>query len=136
MGRKRLPKYDDAYQSYLDGYSLEQVAEQLQVTRQCVYKAFKKRGYSLRGVNFRPHELYDGKKFTLKNTGYYALTTDDRCLMHRYVWELENGKIPSGYDIHHRDRNKSNNSIENLELIKHNDHARKYSTGNNQFTKK
>lgn len=136
MGRKRLPKYDDAYQSYLDGYSLEQVAEQLQVTRQCVYKAFKKRGYSLRGVNFRPHQLYDGKKFTLKNTGYYSLTTDDRCLMHRYVWESKNGPIQNGYDIHHRDRNKSNNSIENLELIKHDDHARKYSTGNNQFTKK
>jgi hypothetical protein len=136
MGRKRLPKYDDAYQSYLDGYSLEQVAEQLQVTRQCVYKAFKKRGYSLRGVNFRPHQLYDGKKFTLRNTGYYASTTDERCLMHRYVWELQNGGIPNGYDIHHRDRNKSNNSIENLELIKHDDHAKKYSTGNNQFTKK
>lgn len=54
MPRKRNPVYDSAYELYLDGYSLEQVANEIGVTRQCVYKAFKKRGFKLRGPNFKP----------------------------------------------------------------------------------
>jgi len=135
MGQKRKPVYDNAYQSYLDGLSLEQVANEIGVTRQCVYKAFKKRGYILRGPNFRPYQIYDGKKFTLRNTGYYSLSNDDRCLMHRYVWEKEKGIIPYGWDIHHLDENKANNVIENLECLPKTEHTSKYSPHNNQYTK-
>jgi len=135
MGRKRNDKYDAAYSMYIDGLSLEQVAEQLSVTRQCVFKAFKKRGFQLRGINFRPYQFYDGKKFTLRNTGYYSLTTDDRGLMHRYVWEKERGKIPDGWDIHHKDEMKFNNSIDNLECLPKAEHTRLYSPHNNQYTK-
>jgi hypothetical protein len=135
MGKTKDIKYDKAYQVYLSGLSLEQVAKELNVTRQCVYKAFKKRGLQLRGVNFRPFQEYDGKKFTLKNTGYYALTKNDRCLMHRYVWQKERGKIPNGYDIHHINEIKSDNRIENLECLPKSEHTRKYSPHNNQYTK-
>ncbi len=135
MGKKRDTKYDDAYQLYLDGLSLEQVAEQLSVTRQCVFKAFKKRGFMLRGVNFRPCQFYDGKKFTLRNTGYYSLTIDNRCLMHRYIWEKEIGKIPDGWDIHHKNEMKHDNRIENLECLPKSEHTRLYSPHNNQYTK-
>ncbi len=34
----------------------------------------------------------------------------------RWVWEKHNGPIPDGYDIHHKDENKENDKIENLEL--------------------
>ena len=135
MGRKKDKSYDDAYQLYLDGLSLEGVAKELDVSRQCVYEAFKKRGFVLRGPNFKPHQIYQGKKFTLRNHGYYAMTTDKRCLMHRYVWEKEKGKIPIGWDIHHINGDKSNNSIENLECLSKSDHTRKYSPHNNQYTK-
>lgn len=135
MGQKRNPVYDQAYQLYLSGLSLQQVAQQLKVTRQGVYKAFKKRGFTLRGVNFRPFQVYDGRKFTLRDTGYYSLTTNKRCLMHRYVWEKERHKIPAGYDIHHIDENKGNNNIENLECLPKAEHTRKYSPHNNQYTK-
>jgi hypothetical protein len=135
MGKTKDIKYDKAYQIYLSGLSLEQVAKDLNVTRQCVYKAFKKRGLQLRGINFRPYQEYDGKKFTLKNTGYYALTKNDRCLMHRYVWQKERGKIPNGYDIHHINEIKSDNTIENLECLPKSEHTRKYSPHNNQYTK-
>jgi len=135
MGRKRNENYDKAYALYLQGFSLEQVAKSMGVTRQCVYKAFKKRGLDLRGPNFRPFQEYDGLKFTLKNTGYYALTTNNRCLMHRYVWEKQNGKIPLGWDIHHINGVKSDNRIENLECLPKSEHTRRYSPHNNQYTK-
>jgi predicted DNA-binding protein YlxM (UPF0122 family) len=135
MGNKRNIKYDQAYSLYLSGLSLEQVSKELMVTRQCVYVAFKKRGFVLRGVNFRPLQIYDGKKFTLRNTGYYSLTTDKRCLMHRYVWEKERGAIPPKWDIHHIDNDKSNNKISNLEWLPKSEHTRKYSPHNNQYTK-
>lgn len=135
MANKRNPVYDGAYQLYLDGLSLEQVAKEIGVTRQCVFKAFKKRKFALRGVNFRPHQYYDGKKFTIRNTGYYSLTSDDRCLMHRYVWEKEHGVIPKGWDIHHLNEDRADNRIENLECLPKSEHTRKYSPHNNQYTK-
>lgn len=122
MRNTRKIVYDNAYQLYLDGLSLQQVANEIGVSRQSVYEAFKLREFVLRGPNFRPYQFYDGKKFTLRNTGYYSLTTDDRCLMHRYIWEKEVGKIPDGWDIHHKDTIRSHNYIENFELITHTDH--------------
>ncbi len=135
MGRKKDTKFDLAYDLYLSGLSLDQVGKELGVTRQCVYKAFEGRGFTLRGVNFRPYQIYDGKKFTLRNTGYYSLTIGCRGLMHRYVWEKEKGKIPTGYDIHHIDEDKANNNISNLECLPKSEHTRLYSPHNNQFTR-
>jgi hypothetical protein len=135
MGQKRNVIYDEAYKVYLEGYSLNQVAQQLNVTRQCVFKAFKKRGFMLRGVNYQPKQVYDGKTFTLRNTGYFSLTTGKRTLMHRYVWEKEKGAIPDNYDIHHLNGIKSDNRIENLECLSKSEHTKRYSPHNNQYTK-
>lgn len=135
MGRKRNPIYDEAYDDYLSGLSLEQVAQKMSVTRQCVYKAFKKRGFQLRGPNFQPTQYYDGQKFSLRCHGYYELTTGDRTLMHRYVWQKEKGDIPEGWDIHHINERKDDNKVENLECLQKAEHTRKYSPHNNQYTK-
>jgi hypothetical protein len=40
-----------------------------------------------------------------------------RIYYHIYLWQLENGPVPSGHVIHHRDRNKRNNNLNNLELM-------------------
>lgn len=37
--------------------------------------------------------------------------------LHRMVWEYHNGTIPKGYHIHHKDEDKSNNDISNLEMV-------------------
>lgn len=41
---------------------------------------------------------------------------------HRIVWENYNGKIPKGYVVHHKDGNRQNNDINNLELLSKLDH--------------
>lgn len=63
--------------------------------------------------------IFDGHKFTKdEKTGYYLKTTKPRTRLHIYVWEYHNGcKVPSGYEIHHKDLNKDNNDISNLICI-------------------
>lgn len=43
---------------------------------------------------------------------------------HVIVWEEHNGKVPSGYIIHHKNNNKSDNRIDNLEILDHSTHRR------------
>lgn len=45
-------------------------------------------------------------------------------LEHRIVWEAEHGPIPPGMVIHHRDGNKLNNTIDNLEMMTNAEHMR------------
>ena len=67
-------------------------------------------------------QYFDGKTFTLdRTTGYYKHAN---IFMHRYVWEFYNGEIPEGYEIHHKDLNRNNNDIENLECISVSDHRK------------
>lgn len=134
MGNSKNNKYDKAYSLYESGLSLSEVAEILNVSRQGVYKAFKLRGYSLRKMQPREIQVFDGKNFTIRNTGYYGLTTGNRKLMHRYVWEYYNGQIPNGHDVHYKNNNKADNRIENLECLPKSEHTRLYSPHNNQFT--
>lgn len=135
MQSKRTVSYEDAYQLYLNGLSLQQVGVKIGVTRQCVYDAFLCRGFAMREKKHRHHQWYDGKKFTLRNSGYLSMTTGKRPLMHRYVYEKEVGPIPEGWDIHHINENKTDNRVENLECLPKAEHTRKYSPHNNQFTK-
>lgn len=59
-----------------------------------------------------------GKKFYRDNkTGYWISTSCPKIRAHRWVWYNVNGNIPKGFHIHHIDEDKSNNSIENLQLI-------------------
>ena len=42
--------------------------------------------------------------------------------MHRWVWEEAHGPIPLGYVIHHKDGNKKNNALDNLEMLTREEH--------------
>jgi|WetSurMetagenome_2_1015567.scaffolds.fasta_scaffold1167497_1 hypothetical protein len=59
--------------------------------------------------------------------------------LHQAVWEERNGKIPKGYYIHHKDSDRTNNKINNLELVspkEHNDHHWKLKWSDPIFRKK
>lgn len=46
--------------------------------------------------------------------------------LHRQVWIDNKGEIPKGFQIHHKDHNPANNSIENLECISLRDHLKEH----------
>lgn len=76
--------------------------------------------------------IFDGVKFRKDlKTGYYLSVrkTDigRRERLHRYVWRYYNGDIADGYHIHHKDENKDNNEIENLDCITSSEHERLHS---------
>lgn len=66
----------------------------------------------------------------INKRGYVQTTINKKSYrIHRLIWECVNGEIPKGYDIHHIDGNKLNNSIYNLELIKNSEHTIKHHLG-------
>lgn len=70
---------------------------------------------------------FNGKRYVRDEvTGYYlrhdSAGTGSR--LHRDVWEYYNCEIPKGYEVHHKDHNKGNNDIENLQLLKKSAHSK------------
>ena len=56
------------------------------------------------------------------NRGYRYV---NKSPLHHLVWEKYYGKkVPKGYHIHHKDENKTNNDINNLELMTASDHMK------------
>ena len=68
-----------------------------------------------------------GKAF-LNNSGYYRLSNNK--LLHIQVWEDYYGTpLPSGYEIHHKNHDRTDNRIENLELLSEMEHRRLHHKG-------
>lgn len=64
----------------------------------------------------------------ITSKGYIRITHNGKLRMeHDVVWEKANGKIPDGHDVHHKDFNKQNNALENLELLTKKEHKRIHS---------
>jgi hypothetical protein len=81
----------------------------------------------MRTKEFKSYQIFDNKKFSLRPTGYYELTSGDRTPMHIYVWNYFNGEIEKGMEIHHIDFDKSNNEISNLMMLSKSDHTKLHS---------
>lgn len=69
---------------------------------------------------------YDGIRFYPDQRGYWMAKkgprTERPIRLHVYVWEKFNGPVPKGFHVHHKDRNKDNNEIKNLELMHRTEH--------------
>ena len=87
--------------------------------------------------------MYDGFRWNKNiSTGYYCASSTDlavngvRPMLHRYTWEKYNGTIPKTHHIHHKDRNKDNNDISNLDCVlihEHNsEHSKEYCEANKE----
>ncbi len=125
MDRRRADALAEAmYDDYCQGLSLEKVGAKYNRTRQSVHKMFARRGWNMRPVRPSGETVeYNGRKYGIGTQGYYRCTTGNRHLLHRQVWTDANGAIPDGYDIHHKDHNKLNNDIGNLQLLTKAEHA-------------
>jgi hypothetical protein len=128
-------KLQEMHAMYEQGFSLSQVAEFYGCTRQSVFGLFQYNGLPTRKKKELPFVVFNGSKYTLRNHGYMAKTDGYRTLLHRDIWEFHNGKIPEGWDIHHRDEDKTHNEISNFECLPKSEHTKLYSPHNNQHTK-
>lgn len=73
------------------------------------------------------HQIHYRKKFYLdKETGYWISTTCPKIRAHVWVWKCKYGGIEKGLHIHHKDGDKSNNHIENLECLTVKEHVSKH----------
>lgn len=70
----------------------------------------------------------DGYRFRKNvNSGYYLSSKaigEKRMDLHRYIWFKYNGEIPKGMEIHHKDMNKDNNEISNLQMMTADEHRK------------
>lgn len=60
------------------------------------------------------------------SNGYMRVSLSEKgrlktMLIHRLVYETFAGSIPKGYEVNHKDEDKSNNQFTNLELLTHKD---------------
>ena len=79
---------------------------------------------TLGGFMSKEYRIYFGKKFSKQKDGYWANMMPIHA--HRWVWINHHGAIPKGMDIHHKDGDKSNNEIENLEMLSRSDHLKEH----------
>ena len=61
--------------------------------------------------------------------GYRRITlrTRKRRFEHVLVWEAHHGPVPAGFEVHHKNENKLDNRIENLQLVTRLEHKRIHS---------
>ena len=73
-------------------------------------------------------EIMKQQSRTKKGYIRYAKDDDGRLRFeHSIVWEKNYGKIPLGMQIHHKDFDKTNNDISNLQLVTPLEHKRYHS---------
>jgi hypothetical protein len=61
----------------------------------------------------------DGRKFA----SYWSQDEETRYIYrYRWRWEQANGTIPSGYAVHHRDEDPTNDDLSNLKLLSTTEH--------------
>src|SRR5262249_26789125 len=71
------------------------------------------------------HNHPNWKGGTVNWQGYRLIHVTGRQVReHRLLWEKHNGPIPDGMIIHHRNGNKLDNRLENLELVSREEHPR------------
>ena len=66
---------------------------------------------------------FQGQHYVLKSSGYFKNCVQHGTYLHIAIWEFHNGPVPPGFEIHHKDGNRSNNDILNLETMSSRQHT-------------
>lgn len=123
--KRRDDRAEAMYALYNEGKSLADVAEVFGCSRQNVYDVFRWREWPMRPKPAARETVeWNGSKWSLRDNGYMGRTTGDREMMHRVVWEFHNEPIPDGWDVHHIDRDRTNNDITNLMCLPKDEHTK------------
>ena len=73
---------------------------------------------------------------TTGNGKYNRIIRNGKNMQHsRYVWEQVNGPIPTGQMIHHKNGNKKDDRLENLQLMTYKKHNQHHVTGRTPWNK-
>jgi hypothetical protein len=65
---------------------------------------------------------WGGRTWHVRTRGYY----ETNLRLHREVWMAAYGPIPEGYHGHHKNGDRTDNRLENLELITHGEHSSRH----------
>ena len=68
---------------------------------------------------------YEGFRVWCDKKYYPRICIDAKSIkLHVYIWEKANGQKPKNHELHHKDFNKKNYSLNNLELLTLSDHRK------------
>lgn len=76
------------------------------------------------------HIFFNGQAYYKTPEGYWRSTDKKHSPLHVAVWEAANGPVPEGFEVHHIDENKDNNSLENLQCMTITEHRRLHAKSN------
>jgi len=70
-------------------------------------------------------QAWNNKGGSIHAQGYKVIwIKGKRILEHRHIWEKKHGNIPKGYTIHHINRDKLDNRLDNLQLLSLSEHLK------------
>lgn len=70
--------------------------------------------------------FYEGHKVYMNSLYPAVFINGKNHHVHRLEWIKHHGEIPDGYVVHHKDEDKTNWNIDNLELISRSNHVLKH----------
>ena len=70
-------------------------------------------------------KAWNNKGGSIHNHGYRVIWIKGKSVLeHRHIWKNKYGKIPKGYTLHHINKDKLDNRIENLQLLLISEHLK------------
>ena len=76
-------------------------------------------------VRRKSGDVFEGFGVWYDAKGYPIICINGKDIkLHIYIWERENGEKPKGMQLHHKDFNKRNYSLGNLQLVTQSEHFR------------
>lgn len=95
-------------------------------TKAKIYHDNTVRSSYIQDVCVLKNTIYDGHKVYIDGKYPAIYLNNKNYHLHRYVWEQANGPIPKNMVIHHKDFNRGNWSLDNLEMLTRAEHIKRH----------